>query len=57
MTGGAGLIGANLVLKWIETAGSSVVKLDSLSYEWVENVRSGAYLQWLDQNYGERLRR
>jgi dTDP-glucose 4,6-dehydratase len=26
-------------------------------HDWVENVRSGAYLQWLDQNYGERLRR
>jgi dTDP-glucose 4,6-dehydratase len=22
---------------------------------WVENVRSGAYLQWIEQNYGERL--
>jgi len=25
--------------------------------EWVENVRSGAYLQWIEQNYGERLTR
>lgn len=23
--------------------------------EWVENVRSGNYLQWIEQNYGERL--
>lgn len=22
---------------------------------WVENVRTGAYLQWIEQNYGERL--
>ncbi|HEX3986570.1 MAG TPA: dTDP-glucose 4,6-dehydratase [Acidobacteriaceae bacterium] len=27
--------------------------LDNL--EWVGNVRSGAYLQWIEQNYGERL--
>ncbi|MGA7520945.1 MAG: dTDP-glucose 4,6-dehydratase [Acidobacteriaceae bacterium] len=27
--------------------------LDNL--EWVENVRTGAYLQWIEQNYGERL--
>ena len=25
--------------------------------EWVENVRSGAYLQWIEQNYRERLTR
>lgn len=24
---------------------------------WVENVRTGAYLQWIEQNYGERLAR
>jgi len=29
--------------------------LDNL--KWVENVRTGAYLQWIDQNYGERLAR
>lgn len=23
--------------------------------DWVENVRTGAYLQWIEQNYGERL--
>lgn len=23
--------------------------------DWVENVRSGAYLRWMEQNYGERL--
>jgi dTDP-glucose 4,6-dehydratase len=27
--------------------------LDNL--EWVENVRTGGYLQWIEQNYGERL--
>jgi dTDP-glucose 4,6-dehydratase len=27
--------------------------LDNLA--WVENVRTGAYLQWIEQNYGERL--
>jgi len=27
--------------------------LDNLA--WVENVRTGAYLQWIQQNYGERL--
>jgi dTDP-glucose 4,6-dehydratase len=27
--------------------------LDNLA--WVENVRTGAYLQWMEQNYGERL--
>lgn len=27
--------------------------LDNLS--WVENVRTGAYLEWIEQNYGERL--
>jgi dTDP-glucose 4,6-dehydratase len=27
--------------------------LDNL--EWVENVRTGAYLQWIEQNYAERL--
>jgi dTDP-glucose 4,6-dehydratase len=27
--------------------------LDNL--QWVENVRTGAYLQWIEQNYGERL--
>jgi dTDP-glucose 4,6-dehydratase len=25
--------------------------------DWVENVRTGAYLQWIEQNYGERLTR
>ena len=25
--------------------------------DWVENVRTGAYLQWMEQNYGERLTR
>jgi dTDP-glucose 4,6-dehydratase len=29
--------------------------LDNLA--WVENVRTGAYLQWMEQNYGERLAR
>ncbi|HEX3663287.1 MAG TPA: dTDP-glucose 4,6-dehydratase [Acidobacteriaceae bacterium] len=27
--------------------------LDNL--DWVENVRTGGYLQWIEQNYGERL--
>jgi dTDP-glucose 4,6-dehydratase len=25
--------------------------------EWVENVRSGAYMKWMEQNYAERLAR
>ena len=29
--------------------------LDNLA--WVDNVRTGAYLQWIEQNYGERLTR
>jgi len=32
VTGGAGFIGSNFVLRWVEGAGSSVVNLDSLSY-------------------------
>jgi dTDP-glucose 4,6-dehydratase len=32
VTGGAGFIGSNFVLKWIETAGTSVVNLDLLTY-------------------------
>lgn len=32
VTGGAGFIGSNFVLRWVEGVGSSVVNLDSLSY-------------------------
>lgn len=32
VTGGAGFIGSNFVLKWIETVGSAVVNLDLLTY-------------------------
>jgi dTDP-glucose 4,6-dehydratase len=32
VTGGAGFIGSNFVLKWIETTGTSVVNLDLLTY-------------------------
>ncbi len=32
VTGGAGFIGSNFVLRWIETVGSPVVNLDLLTY-------------------------
>jgi dTDP-glucose 4,6-dehydratase len=32
VTGGAGFIGSNFILKWIETCGTSVVNLDLLTY-------------------------
>lgn len=32
VTGGAGFIGSNFILKWIETIGTSVVNLDLLTY-------------------------
>ena len=32
VTGGAGFIGSNFVLRWIETVGTPVVNLDLLTY-------------------------
>ncbi len=32
VTGGAGFIGSNFVLKWMETEPSSIVNLDLLTY-------------------------
>jgi dTDP-glucose 4,6-dehydratase len=32
VTGGAGFIGSNFVLQWIEAAGTPVVNLDLLTY-------------------------
>ncbi|MGO9436394.1 MAG: dTDP-glucose 4,6-dehydratase [Terracidiphilus sp.] len=44
VTGGAGFIGSNFVLRWLEKAGTAVVNLDALTYagnaENLESVRS-----------------
>ncbi|MET0333860.1 MAG: dTDP-glucose 4,6-dehydratase [Rhizobacter sp.] len=41
VTGGAGFIGANFVLDWIETTGEPVVNLDALTYAGnLENLKS-----------------
>jgi dTDP-glucose 4,6-dehydratase len=50
VTGGAGFIGANFVLSWIETAGSPVVNLDLLTY-----AGNPASLDSLDSNERHRL--
>ncbi|MBX3621283.1 MAG: dTDP-glucose 4,6-dehydratase [Rhizobacter sp.] len=44
VTGGAGFIGANFVLDWIETTGEPVVNLDALTYAGnLENLKSLAH--------------
>jgi nucleoside-diphosphate-sugar epimerase len=58
MTGGAGFIGSNFVLDWkpFETFESGVretVRWYLDNQEWVKNVTSGAYRDWVGKHYGD----
>lgn len=57
VTGGAGFIGSNFVLQWIEKAGTPLVNLDALTYagnaENLESLKSDARHHFVRGNIGD----
>jgi dTDP-glucose 4,6-dehydratase len=56
VTGGAGFIGSNFVLKRLEQVGSPIIILKNLTYAGnLQNLASAeCNTQWIDKNYAAR---